>query len=583
MNTDYDFAVEEFNLPAEFESDEADWQGEVNRSSRDYIKWVQQSLNRSLGLRLTVDGISGTQTRSAVRSFQQQRGLAVDGIVGPQTEQALIAAGAGSPPGSSTAGVGAGRPPSYIPAVAPKSGTPPGSHIPQRKNCETLDNFSFDRDTLTPAHQAKLAALAKRIVASQSTSRPIHALQITGHTDPVGSPEYNLALGQRRAERVSFALAEELERNRPGIGNTLSLNVQSRGEAEPISTTDMTKNRRVEVCLQTTPAKPQPPGRGRGYARWFETGGTPPMQPVRAGNAVLPLIDGLDTFKEMVRIIRTARSAGHYIYLLGWWLSNNFELVPGDPDSTILSLFRNASTQGVQVRVMLWDQYGTQNSAEVDHINNWLSNGAAILDNRTLQTGFGSHHQKILIVKGADGLTAFCGGIDINPDRIPPPTGSTRGAPLHDVHCRITGPAAYDVLRIFLDRWQDHPGHAVLDSSKGTLRGLSEQLPPPAGNVYVQIGRTYGNGVGHRFAPNGEQTCRRMILKAIREARRFIYIEDQYLVSVEIRQALLAALPNIQHLTILIPHGSITAMPQVHFRRQQVIAPLRAAGGSKVA
>ncbi|MBI5567205.1 MAG: peptidoglycan-binding protein [Chloroflexi bacterium] len=81
-------------------SEEAEWEGEVNRSSRDYIMWVQQSLNRIMGLRLAVDGISGTQTRSAVRSFQQQRGLAVDGIVGPQTEQALSAAGAGNPPGS---------------------------------------------------------------------------------------------------------------------------------------------------------------------------------------------------------------------------------------------------------------------------------------------------------------------------------------------------------------------------------------------------------------------------------------------------------------------------------------------------
>jgi len=79
-----------------FDTELADqeWQSEVNRSSSDYIKWVQQSLNQIMGLRLAVDGISGTQTRSAIRSFQQQRGLAVDGIVGPQTEAALIKAGA---------------------------------------------------------------------------------------------------------------------------------------------------------------------------------------------------------------------------------------------------------------------------------------------------------------------------------------------------------------------------------------------------------------------------------------------------------------------------------------------------------
>lgn len=79
---------------------------EVNRRSRDYIRWVQRALNRILGLRLAVDGISGRNTRSAVRRFQQRYGrarhLAVDGVVGPQTERALISAGAGAPPGMAT-------------------------------------------------------------------------------------------------------------------------------------------------------------------------------------------------------------------------------------------------------------------------------------------------------------------------------------------------------------------------------------------------------------------------------------------------------------------------------------------------
>jgi len=38
---------ESFNM--EFASD---WQGEISRVSPDYIRWVQQSLNKILGLRL---------------------------------------------------------------------------------------------------------------------------------------------------------------------------------------------------------------------------------------------------------------------------------------------------------------------------------------------------------------------------------------------------------------------------------------------------------------------------------------------------------------------------------------------------
>lgn len=74
------------------------WQGEQSRKSPDYIRWVQRSLNQILGLRLTEDGVMGPKTRSAIRSFQQQRGLKVDGVVGPQTERALVAAGAKPPP-----------------------------------------------------------------------------------------------------------------------------------------------------------------------------------------------------------------------------------------------------------------------------------------------------------------------------------------------------------------------------------------------------------------------------------------------------------------------------------------------------
>jgi hypothetical protein len=90
-----------------FASAEA-WQGEVNRKSREYIRWVQSALNRIMGLRLAVDGIVGSQTRSAIRRFQQQRGLTVDGIVGSQTEAALIAAGASPPPGFTATGTATG-------------------------------------------------------------------------------------------------------------------------------------------------------------------------------------------------------------------------------------------------------------------------------------------------------------------------------------------------------------------------------------------------------------------------------------------------------------------------------------------
>ena len=67
--SEFTFRPEPFPPPSESE-----WEGEANRSSPDYIRWAQSSLNRVMGLRLAVDGILGPATRSAVRNFQQRQG-----------------------------------------------------------------------------------------------------------------------------------------------------------------------------------------------------------------------------------------------------------------------------------------------------------------------------------------------------------------------------------------------------------------------------------------------------------------------------------------------------------------------------
>jgi peptidoglycan hydrolase-like protein with peptidoglycan-binding domain len=55
----------------------------------DAVKRVQRALRRVPGPDLTVDGIFGPATKTAVMEFQQVDGLTVDGIVGPQTWAAL--------------------------------------------------------------------------------------------------------------------------------------------------------------------------------------------------------------------------------------------------------------------------------------------------------------------------------------------------------------------------------------------------------------------------------------------------------------------------------------------------------------
>ena len=561
--------------------DAAPWEGETLRTDAGYLRWVQSSLNRVLGLRLAVDGVEGPATRSAVRSFQQRRALAVDGIVGPNTEAALIAAGAPRPPASGSWGAAT--------AGGSTTRSTPQAPLAATSSCVVLEEFAQNDDRLTPAHLALVKVLATRMLGRWETGAP----QLVGHASTEGDPAYNFGLAQRRAEEVEFALVDAMEDTLPGSTQWLELDPVSLGETPIPGVGALERQRRVDVCF------PKP-------ARWFDTGSSLTMPPVRAGNAALHLVGGKKTFEEMVRAIRTANAPGHYVYLLGWWLSMDFELIERKVMTTMHALLRDASARQVQVRAMLWDQWvpAAQNEMEVREING-LRHGAAIHDNRvlgstrTLDHKIGSHHQKVLVVNGNEGLIAFCGGIDINPDRLHT-VGATVGAPLQDVHCCIKGPAAHDLLKIFLERWQDHPDHAALDAAKGALLGRrddpAQQPVPvplrPAGKMHVQIGRTYGNGSAHpgvpggyTFAPTGEQTARRMIRKAIAEARRFIYIEDQYLVSMEISAALAAALRALPTLIviILIPHADVTTSlgGQAAYRRQQFIAPLRSAAASR--
>ena len=61
--------------------------------------------------------------------------------------------------------------------------------------------FDFDSSEIKPEYNDLIAAQARRLVA-----HPALRVRLEGHTDERGSREYNIALGERRAQAVRRAL-----------------------------------------------------------------------------------------------------------------------------------------------------------------------------------------------------------------------------------------------------------------------------------------------------------------------------------------------------------------------------------------
>lgn len=139
---------------------------------------------------------------------------------------------------------------------------------------------------------------------------------------------------------------------------------------------------------------------------------------------------------------------------------------------------------------------------------------------------FGIYHQKLSVVRNSGGYVGYCGGIDLNPDRLDD-AHHLAAHPYHDLHCRVEGPAVRDLALTFEHRW--------LVDGDGTASGLTVpavgDLATP-GNDIVQVARTYFQPADAArqlpFAPQGDRTIADSILAGIAQAREFIYIEDQY-------------------------------------------------------
>ena len=101
--------------------------------------------------------------------------------------------------------------------------------------------FDFDKSNLKPEGEAKLAALA-----SDMSTVDVQSVDIVGHTDAIGTEQYNQALSERRARSAAdFLVGQGVN---PGLISTRGM-----GETQPVATNQTpegrAQNRRVDITV----------------------------------------------------------------------------------------------------------------------------------------------------------------------------------------------------------------------------------------------------------------------------------------------------------------------------------------------
>ncbi|XP_050363852.1 phospholipase D alpha 1-like [Argentina anserina] len=303
-------------------------------------------------------------------------------------------------------------------------------------------------------------------------------------------------------------------------------------------------------------------------------------------------------------------NAKHLIYITGWSVYTEINLVrdpqrrkPGD-ELTLGQLLKKKADEGVLVLLLVWDDRTSIPEFKKDGLmtthdqetEQYFRNtkvrcflcprnpdiGRSFIQGFETATMF-THHQKTVVVDsemvGGDPsqkrrILSFVGGIDLCDGRYDTqkhPLFSTLGTthqkdfhqpnfpgssirkggprePWHDIHCKLEGPVAWDVLYNFEQRWKKQVGDKfILSLSKLeeiTVHPLQNMLTNDSESWNVQLFRSIDNGAALGFPEKPLEATQRGLVSgknsiidrsiqdayihAIRRAKNFIYIENQY-------------------------------------------------------
>lgn len=265
------------------------------------------------------------------------------------------------------------------------------------------------------------------------------------------------------------------------------------------------------------------------------------------------LIDAADYFRAFREAAARARRT---LLMVGWDIDSRVRLVrdrdPGDLPNTLCE-FLNAVVSrpgGPHAYVLTWDfamLYALDREWLPIYKLDWRTHRRLHFRMDGRHPPGGSHHQKIVVV---DDALAFVGGLDLTKARWDTPehrpddprrveiAGTPPYRPFHDVMMLVEGEVAGALGELVRARWERATGRAPRPRDGAAGDVWPPGVPVEVEDVPVAVARTVP-------AYDSEPEVREVELlyrDAIRAARRFIYIENQFFTANSIAEALVERL-----------------------------------------
>lgn len=268
-------------------------------------------------------------------------------------------------------------------------------------------------------------------------------------------------------------------------------------------------------------------------------------QQVARADRVTVLLDNDDYFRAAGDAIRQAR---HCVLLLGWcfdprtptWSRSHL------PEAHLGALLQRAVREkpSLEVYIVCWDMPLLLSAGRAffpQRAKGWFRHARYhfILDKAP---GGACHHQKVLVV---DDALAFCSGADFLPNRWDSSTHldddprrlqplGHQSPPRHSTTMLVQGPAAALLGEEARDRVARATGHRPQQPAALPSLRWPGSVPADSGPATVGIARTHPGTPGRPAVQENLD----LWLSSIAAARETIYLENQYLASPLILQAL---------------------------------------------